>query len=131
MPVRKKTFSCGHSGKGRFCHRCASEEQRKHAMLQAKTQRIQRLSQAPIPLDDLPPEIAEKTLEMIAALQQGASYMDFMGKRMKNMGQRHVISIPIGRRYRLICKEDNGQLEFIEAISHEEYNNRLSGNGWV
>ncbi|BBL74806.1 hypothetical protein MishRS11D_19040 [Methylomagnum ishizawai] len=100
-------------------------------MLQAKTQRIQRLSQAPIPLDDLPPEIAEKTLEMIAALQQGASYMDFMGKRMKNMGQRHVISIPIGRRYRLICKEDNGQLEFIEAISHEEYNNRLSGNGWV
>lgn len=34
MAGRKKTFSCGHSGQGRHCHRCEQEE-RERAQRQA------------------------------------------------------------------------------------------------
>lgn len=64
-------------------------------------------------------------------LNAGKAYQDFKGKRLVTMGQREVISVPIGRRYRLICRDSNGCLEFIEVITHEEYNNRLSSGGWA
>ncbi len=47
------------------------------------------------------------------------------------MGQREVISIPIGKRYRLICLEQNGEMRYLEVLSHEQYNNRLKSGGWT
>ena len=130
MPVRKKTFPCGHRGSGKFCHRCAEDEKRKNQISQARAERRSRLSASPIPLNHLPANVADKTLRVIVELQSGASYLDFMGKRLKTIGQRDVILIPVGRRHRLICREVNGSLEFVEAITHEEYNSRLSAGGW-
>lgn len=66
----------------------------------------------------------------MADLCEGRPYLDFKGKRMITMGQREIISIPVGRRYRLICCEKSGTLKFVEVISHEEYNSRLASGGW-
>ena len=99
-------------------------------MQQAKAARKRRLSSSPIPLEHLPTDVAEKTLQVIVDVQKGTSYLEFKGKRLTAMGQRHIISIPIGRSYRLICSGHEEEIEFVEAISHENYNNRLSSGRW-
>lgn len=66
----------------------------------------------------------------MSRLESGANYLDFKGKRLITIGQRDVILIPVGRKYRLVCREGLDAIEFIEAISHADYNNRLSTGGW-
>ncbi|MFQ5500395.1 MAG: hypothetical protein ACE5FH_12065, partial [Candidatus Zixiibacteriota bacterium] len=102
MAGRKKMFSCGHFGKGRFCHRCVQEETQKQKSVQAKSDWNDRLSASPVQLDHLPKDAAEKTLQVIKDLTNGKRYQDFKGKRMITIGQREVISIPVGRHFRLI-----------------------------
>jgi hypothetical protein len=131
MSIRKTNFPCGHRGKGRYCHRCACEAEIAKRRDQAKSEWKSRLSSAPIPLGHLPADVADKTLGVIAELERGASYLDYLGKRLKTMGRRDIISIRIGRRHRLICRESNGSLEFVEALTHEEYNSRLASGGWA
>jgi len=53
-------------------------------------------------------------------LQDHRNYRDFHGKRLRH--DRFIISIPVTRNYRLICR-DYGNLLVPEAvISHEDYN---------
>lgn len=132
MPKRKKKFPCGHVGHGRYCHRCAEKEaQRQQSAQQRQAWQVQ-LAAAPIPLEHLPRDVAQRVLEVLAELDRGSSYASLQGKRLHKMGQRSVISIPIGLRFRLICREEEttGKLVPIEALTHEEYNTRLAAGGW-
>lgn len=131
MAGRKKTFKCGHIGKGQYCHRCVQEENQKRKAAQAKSEWNDQLSTSPIQLDHLPKKVAKKALFVIMNLKKGKSIQYLRGKRMVTIGQRQVISIPIGIHYRLICCDKNGSLAYIEVITHEEYNNRLSSGGWA
>ncbi|PIR83885.1 hypothetical protein COU18_01880 [Candidatus Kaiserbacteria bacterium CG10_big_fil_rev_8_21_14_0_10_51_14] len=130
MAGRKKTFRCGHRGKGQVCHRCQQEARQRQANAQTMAKWNEKVFSAPVRVDHLPKEIAEKTLQIIAELKDGKPYLDFKGKRMVVMGQRDVISIPIGKRYRLICRDLDGVFEYVEVITHETYNNRLTAGGW-
>jgi len=131
MAGRKRTFPCGHIGKGQYCHRCAEEEIQKQKGAKAKNDWNDRLAASPVQLEQLPKDVAEKTLQVITDITSGKSYLDFKGKRMVTLGQRQVISIPVGRRYRLICCDRRGPLEYIEVITHEAYNQRLTSGGWA
>jgi hypothetical protein len=131
MAGRKKTFTCGHSGKGQYCHECARQAAEAQKVAESRRAHMERIASAPIPLHALPAEVAEKARRVIEDLSSGKPYMDFKGKRLTTMGQREVISVPIGRRYRLICRQQSGGLEFVEVISHEVYNNRLASGGWL
>jgi len=131
MAKRRTRFPCGHVGRGRYCHRCHQEEQQKQKATQVRDDWRERLASSPIPLVDLPPAVAARAFEIITGLMAGTPYRDFKGKRMVTMGQREIISVPVGRRYRLICREADGSLEFLEIITHEEYNSRLSSRGWA
>lgn len=131
MAGRRKTFPCGHLGKGKYCHRCAQESIEAEGELDARRDWQARVSAAPVSLDGIPRSVAEKILHTIAALNNGKSYVDFKGKRLRTMGQREVISVPIGRRYRLVCLEQDQGLTFLEVLTHEQYNNRLSSGGWT
>ena len=130
MPSRRKLFSCGHRGRGKFCHRCdvaekaAAQRQREVEHLAA------RVSEAPVPLSGLPPQVVEKALKLFEQLKAGTPYAEFRGKRLVTIHQREVISVPLGRRYRMICREEIDLLTFLEVISHETYNNRLASGGW-
>jgi hypothetical protein len=132
MPKRKKKFPCGHVGHGRFCHRCAEKEAQRQQSAQRRQAWQAELAAAPIPLEHLPREVAQRVLEVLADLDAGASYVSLQGKRLHKMGQRSVISIPIGLRFRLICREieETGKLVPLEALSHEAYNTRLATGGW-
>lgn len=127
---RKTTFPCGHTGKGKYCHRCAQETARRQETQQQKRDWEQRLQAAPIGLTHLPKGVAKKVLHRLDQLAKGSTAQNLKGKRLTTMGQRDIISIPIGRRYRLICRDTGGSLEPLEALSHESYNNRLAAGGW-
>lgn len=127
---RKKTFACGHRGKGQYCHRCHAKAKANDAAARARAGWQQTLDTAPIPLGHLPRKQAEKTLAILESIGNGVSHTRFNGKRLSNMNQREIISIPIGRQYRLICRDDNEGLCPIEALSHEDYNQRLASGGW-
>ena len=130
MAGRRKQFTCGHIGKGQYCHRCEAEELQHQKELLAKRNWEAKLSSSPVPLEGFPRAVAEKTLSIVDALERGQSHFDFRGKRFVSMGQRSIISIPVGRRYRLICEDQGDRLHYKELITHETYNNRLSSGGW-
>ncbi len=136
--ARKKTFACGHTGRGKYCHRCAEEERKKQKKQQEKERRRQQqqawkeqLAAAPVELGHLPQKTAEKVLQIIGRLQRGeTTYMELNGKRLTTMGRRNIISIPIGWSWRLICEDSSKGLVFLEVLSHEAYNNKISSGGW-
>ncbi|MFZ3300788.1 MAG: hypothetical protein WA344_22460 [Ralstonia pickettii] len=135
--MSQKTFACGHIGKGQFCHRCAQLAQENAAKIQRsaddalKKQHWQsQLNSAPVPLNHLPKEIARKALQVFAALAGDKTYLDVKGKRLAAMGLRQIVSIPLGLSHRLVCREEAGKLSYLEALTHEEYNNRLAAGTW-
>jgi len=129
MHAMRKTFPCGHRGRGQYCHRCQSEQTRRQQEKSKRENRSAELAAAPVDLSRVPVSVADRAIEVIAQLQAGKPYMVLRGKRLHRMGQRKIISVPVGKRWRLICRDSNG-LQFIEVISHETYNQRLSAGGW-
>lgn len=126
MSKRKKTFTCGHKGYGQQCHRCAQAilTQAKTAQSYLQKQRQKQEWQAsfeldPIDLTDLPKHIVLKTRTIIESLQT-QNYVQLGGKRLRH--NRTIISIPINRDYRLICRDCGSTLIPQEVLSHEEYN---------
>jgi len=130
MAGRKKVFPCGHRGKGRYCHRCKQDEERLSKRKEAKYAWKKQVLSLPLDLEQLPRDVVKKVMKVVEDLEKSGSYTDFKGKRLVHIGQREVISIPIGRSYRLICKDTGGSLEYLEVITHETYNNRLASGGW-
>lgn len=135
--MANKTFACGHTGKGQFCHRCVQAEKEKAAKIQQQAEAIlkkqswqSQLNASPVPLNHLPKEIASKALQIIEGLNSGKSYLAFKGKRLAEMGLRQIVSIPLGLSHRLVCREENDVLTYLEATTHEKYNNRLATGGW-
>lgn len=124
---RQHTFPCGHRGLGKTCHRCAQEAkaqtqaQQQAALRQRQRQQWQaQFQQDPIDLQGLPRHVIEKARSILSDLQQGQHFTALKGKRM--MFDRTVVRIPVGHRYRLLCREHHGQLTPWRVLSHEEYN---------
>lgn len=113
-----------------FCHRCKQEEEINERRLKRKSAWNEKVKSSPIDISHLPKKVAEKTLSVIEIISEGKSYHALKGKRLASMRQREVISIPVGWSYRLICIERNGTFDFVEVLSHEDYNNKLSSGGW-
>jgi hypothetical protein len=120
MARRKKQFPCGHKGYGKVCHRCAQEEADREVKKREKQVWEATFDQDPIDLRSLPKNVVLKARQIIKGLQNQQDYRDFRGKRLRH--DRFIISIPVTRHYRLICR-DQGSLVIPEAvISHEDYN---------
>ncbi len=126
MPRRKKKFPCGHSGYGQSCHRCeqkqASWERKKHK----KQQWEDSFAKDPIDLSTLPKNVVIKARRIIAGLESQRDYREYRGKRLRH--DRFVISIPVTRHYRLLCRDRGSILVPEEVISHEDYNVRKPGS---
>lgn len=120
MPRRKKTFSCGHKGYGQICHRCVQQKENWVQQRKAKLEWEESFTHDPIDLRNLPKNVVVKARRIIARLENHHNYHDFRGKRLRH--DRFIVSIPVTRNYRLICR-DHGNLLVPECvISHEDYN---------
>ena len=139
----KRQFPCGHSGRGQYCHRCdqeqkltAAAEREKQAQAEAaareraartaeKNAWRESLARDPIPMHDYPVPVVEKAREVLAAVAAGAPYMQFGGKRLNY--DRTLVSVPVGRSYRLVFRDRGGQLAPKELLTHEAYNKAYAG----
>ncbi|NJK99804.1 MAG: hypothetical protein HC838_14060 [Spirulinaceae cyanobacterium RM2_2_10] len=120
MARRKKQFPCGHKGYGQQCHRCAQQEAVR-AQEQAERHDWQAsFERDPIDLRALPKHVVRKTRDIIQALAEQQDYRQFGGKRLRH--DRTVVSIPVTRSYRLLCRYEGGILVPEAAMSHEDYN---------
>jgi hypothetical protein len=120
MSRRKKMFSCGHKGYGQICHRCAQEQIAWQERKQQKNDWEATFAEDIVDLRTLPKNVVLKARQILQALANQQDYRQFHGKRLRH--DRFVISIPVTRHYRLICR-DQGNLLIPEAvISHEDYN---------
>lgn len=118
----KKTFPCGHRGQGQFCHRCA-QETAKAPVLKTKDRPPTEFGE--VSLAHLHPDAARAAVRVLEKIKAGRPYHELGGKRLE--GCRGTISIPVGRRYRILCRDGaDGLLEVTEVISHETYNGRTS-----
>lgn len=132
--VRRKHFPCGHIGLGRFCHRCARME-KAEPVAPASSARTRSMSASPrarhddpVDLSTLPSEkIAERARDIIRdILRNSVPYTNFGGKRLNY--DRTLISVPLGRNYRLLFREGvDGGKTAISALSHEDYNHKKPG----
>jgi hypothetical protein len=141
---RKKTFPCGHSGKGRFCHRCAAEKAQQDATKasghtngkdgaghdgDAKAEKEawrETFEGDPISLKHLPNRgLVERARMILAEIDKGAPWHQFNGKRLQH--DRNVVSVPLGRRYRILFRTDDGGPKPVEVLSHEAYNGTKPG----
>lgn len=120
MSRRKKKFPCGHKGYGQICHRCAQTSTDWEIKKQNKNEWEDTFTQDPIDLRELPKNVVVKARAIIDGLQERQNYRDFRGKRMRH--NRFVISIPVTRNYRLICRDHGNFLAPEAVISHEDYN---------
>jgi hypothetical protein len=139
---RKKTFPCGHSGKGRFCHRCQAakneQERTESNGTNGKARGTEDDSKAdkeawretfegdPIPLAHLPNRgLVMRARLILTEIDKGAPWHQFNGKRLQH--DRNVVSIPLGRRYRILFRTDDGAPKPVEVLSHEAYNGTKPG----
>lgn len=126
MPKRKKVFPCGHSGYGSFCHRCRAKEERLARDRERRESWAATFDSDSIDLTGLPRGVVVKTREVLAKLAGGEYWGRLGGKRMRS--DRNVISIPIGRDYRLLCRDHGDRIVPERALSHEDYNTAKPGN---
>jgi hypothetical protein len=129
MPRRKKTFACGHKGYGQSCHLCHQLQEVQAETLQVKQQQKQewesRFAEDPIDLRGLPKPVVLKAREIIAGLRDRRDYREFNGKRLRH--DRRIISIPVNRDYRMLCRDANSHIEPQAVVSHEDYNTTRPG----
>ncbi len=77
----------------------------------------------------IPNRIQARAKEIIAQISKGAPVARFHGKRLRN--DRTVISIPIGRNWRLLLRSTREGLLFDQILSHEDYNRaKPQGKRW-
>jgi hypothetical protein len=75
----------------------------------------------PINLRRLPTRtLVRKARAILDQIATGVPYTRFRGKRFRY--DRTIISVPLGRRYRLLFQDEGGALHPLCCLSHEAYN---------
>jgi len=120
MSRRKKKFPCGHKGYGQICHRCLQEQVEITIKKEHKNRWESTFELDPIDLRALPKNVVVKARKIMRDLQRDKNYLHFHGKRLRH--DRSTISIPVTRRYRLLCRDRGSFLVPEAVVSHEDYN---------
>lgn len=136
--MAKRSFVCGHQGKGQYCHRCkqadalAAVHQQETAAQLLERQRAREAWEAsfaddPIDLSALQSrERVLKAREVLRRLAAGAPYTSVGGKRWES--DRDIISVPVGRGHRLVLRDQGTHLRPLACMTHEAYNGLKRGN---
>lgn len=90
------------------------------AQVSAKQQWQQSFAADPIDLTHLPKPIVIKTREILAALAQGVPPAQLQGRRFGF--DRTLLRIPVGYRYRLLCRWYCDRIVPLQVLTHEAYN---------
>jgi hypothetical protein len=70
-------------------------------------------------------ELVLEARDVLAGIAAGRPYGEYGGKRLNY--DRTIISVPLGRDYRILLRDDDGGLTPIAVMSHEAYNKKKPG----
>ena len=124
-----KRFECGHRGKGQYCHRCRQESIDKQKQIDRKqAQQVERekwkdsfsMDQIDLKSIEAPRSIIEHARHIITDLSKGISPFQLGGKKLKQ--RKGWLRIPIGRAYRMLCRETINGYRPESLLTHEQYN---------
>jgi hypothetical protein len=127
--MAKKRFECGHLGKGRYCHRCYQDRidrqkqlEQEDALRQSKEEWKNEFLMDDIDLKTVgaPQQIVKKARWIIEEISNGISPFQLGGKKLKQC--KGMIRIPVGRNYRLLCRECVSGYKLDSLLTHEQYN---------
>jgi hypothetical protein len=120
----RKRFACGHRGFGRYCHCCADaaakRQQQAELRRERKEERRREWTIEGVNLAKLPKVVMQKAQQILAGLRQG-KHPGALGGKQFNF-DRDLLRIPVGYRYRLLCRRVEGGFQLLEVLSHEAYN---------
>ncbi|SAL50799.1 hypothetical protein AWB70_04110 [Caballeronia cordobensis] len=121
----KRTFECGHSGKGKYCHACAAAEkhkaQRRLDLEETRTAKRVATTDDPIDLSMVRhlSAVQREARDLLAKVSSGVHPFSLDGKFIKSSAGK-LVSVPVGRSYRLLF--DAPSLAPLRLVSHEDYN---------
>ena len=121
----KRTFSCGHTGKGQFCHACtAVEKSRQRQQIdregaRAAKQRAEEDDRVDLSIVNHLSAVQRQAREILRKVGAGEHPLSLNGKPLRSCAGQ-VISVPVGRSYRLLF--DAPTLKPLQLLSHETYN---------
>ncbi|MFL9911987.1 DUF7682 family zinc-binding protein [Paraburkholderia sp. RL17-337-BIB-A] len=116
----KRTFECGHSGKGKYCHTCESIAKKKDADRAAREKkRAARIQAADADTIDLSAvahlaAVQREARDLLSKVQGGMHPYALNGKPIKSCDGK-LLSVPVGRSYRLMF--ESGSLRPLRLIS--------------
>jgi hypothetical protein len=121
----RRTFECGHSGKGKYCHACAAaKKQKAQRRLDLEEKRAaKRVATTDDPIDLSMVRhlsaVQREARELLAKVSSGVHPFSLDGKFIKSSAGK-LVSVPVGRSYRLLF--DAPSLAPLRLVSHEDYN---------
>lgn len=136
MPIRKKHFPCGHSGKGQVCHTClnavtpSAPHHPKKGDKKGDTSTNKAAEDTCLGTDlSVLPHASHRQkarAALLGIIRDKKPPFTFGGKRMTY--NRRIISVPIGRGWRLLIEEQaDGSKVVRDLLSHEAYNRTKPG----
>ncbi|MEP7217176.1 MAG: hypothetical protein ABI782_13075 [Anaerolineaceae bacterium] len=137
MAVRTKSFSCGHKGLGRQCHRCLIEQRNADRLQAAETAHAVAEAMRVAQWDRLfrrqagdshrfPRKVGDAALRIAEALAAGMHFKHYEGRRMRH--DRTIVRVDLPGFYRLVAEDRSGRVLDFQLMSHETYNRLLPGD---
>jgi hypothetical protein len=121
----KRTFSCGHIGKGQYCHACTAAEKSKQTgklareKAREKKQRAAEDDSVDLSIVTHLRTVQQQAPEILRKVSAGEHPLALNGKPLRSCAGR-IITVPVGRSYRLLF--DAPTLRPLQLLSHEAYN---------
>jgi len=73
-----------------------------------------------IQAERIPGNVLTKAQKLIQKMERGVPYWTFRGKRLTC--DRNQISIPVGRKWRMLARDSPDGIRVYAVLSHETYN---------
>lgn len=72
-----------------------------------------------IQAERIPKNVQEKARKIIRKIERGVPYTTFRGKRL--VTDRETISIPVGRKWRMLARDSPDGIQVYALLSHGNY----------
>ena len=73
-----------------------------------------------IQAERIPGNVLAKAQKLIQKIERGVPYTTFRGKRLSC--NRNMISIPVGRKWRMLARDSPEGIQIFAVVSHGTYN---------
>ena len=73
-----------------------------------------------IQAERIPGNVLAKAQKLIQKIERGVPYTTFRGKRLSC--NRNMISIPVGRKWRMLARDSPEGIRIFAVVSHGTYN---------